>query len=168
MLRMLISAALLALAPLASAQMTAEPTKPLGKPATASQSKPASKPVNAHDAIAVGPDIYHVILENERVRVLEARFKPGAKIGMHMHPDHVVVVTSAGRLAITNSEGTQEHDAKVGDTFYIAAESHSAENVGATEFVCVITELKGKYKAKGQASPKPTAVDVQQGKVDGN
>lgn len=168
MLRILISAALLALAPLASAQMTSEPTKPLGKPATANPSKPAaSKSANPQDPLVVGADIYRVILENERVRVLEARFKPGAKIGMHMHPDHVVVVTSAGRLAMTNAEGTQEIDAKVGDTFYIPAESHSAENVGTTDFVCVITELKGKYKAKGQASPKPTSVDVQQGKVDG-
>ncbi len=167
MLRMLITATLVALAPLASAQMTSEPTKPLGKPATANPSKPASKPASAQDPLVVGGDIYRVILENERVRVLEARFKPGAKIAMHTHPDHVVVVTSAGRLAITNAEGTQEHDAKIGDTFYIPAESHSAENVGTTEFVCVITELKGKYKTRGQASPKPTATDVQQGKVDG-
>lgn len=166
--RVLMIAALLALASLASAQMTSEPTKPLGKPATANPSKPANKPLSAQDPLVVGPDIYRVVLENERVRVLEARFKPGAKIAVHTHPDHVAVVTSAGRLAITNAEGTQVHDAKVGDTFYIPAESHSAENVGTTEFVCVVTELKGKYKAKGQASPKPTAVDVQQGKVDGN
>lgn len=168
MLRILISATLVALAPMAAAQMTSEPTKPLGKPATANPSKATSKPTSAQDPLAVGGDIYRVVLENERVRVLEARFKPGAKIAMHTHPDHVVVVTSAGRLALTNAEGTQEIDAKVGDALYIPAESHSAENVGTTEFVCVVTELKGKYKTRGQASPKPTSVDVQQGKVDGN
>lgn len=122
----------------------------------------------AKDPLTVGPDIYRLILENERVRVMEARFQPGAKIGPHAHPDHVVVVTSAGKLVVTAANGkTQEFDAKVGDTFFIAAETHSAENVGTTEFVCVVTELKGKYKAKDQASPTPAPTDVQQGKVDG-
>jgi beta-alanine degradation protein BauB len=122
----------------------------------------------AKDPLTVGPDIYRLILENERVRVMEARFQPGEKIGPHAHPDHVVVVTSAGKLVVTDAKGkTQEFDAKVGDTFFIAAETHSAENVGTTEFVCVVTELKGKYKAKDQASPTPAPTDVQQGKVDG-
>ncbi len=122
---------------------------------------------SAQDPCVVGPTIYRVILENDRVRVMEARFKPGEKIAPHAHPDHVVVVTSAGKLAITSAEGTREIDAKVGDAFFIPTETHSAENVGTTEFVCVVTELKGKYKAKGQAAPQPGTVDVQQGKVDG-
>ncbi|MCI0450856.1 MAG: cupin domain-containing protein [Candidatus Latescibacteria bacterium] len=128
--------------------------------------KTASKST-LHDPVTVGPSVYRVILENERVRVLEARFLPGAGIGAHVHPDHVVVVISAGKLALTNAEGTQEIDAEVGDTFFIPAETHSARNVGTTEFVCVVTELKGKYKTKGEASPPPGTVDVQQGKVDG-
>ena len=129
--------------------------------------KSNATPASSQDPLVVGPTIYRVILENDRVRVLEARFKPGERIGPHAHPDHVVVVTSAGKLAITNAEGTREIDAKVGDTFYSPAETHSAQNVGTTEFVCVVTELKGKYKAKGQASPKPGTIEVQQGKVDG-
>ncbi len=129
----------------------------------------ASKSTKAspRDPLVVGSGIYRVILENDRVRVMEVRFKPGEKIAAHTHPDHVIVVTSAGKLAITNSEGTQEFDAKIGDTFFVSAETHSAENVGTTEFACVVTELKGKYKAKGQASPRPGTVEVQQGKVDG-
>jgi quercetin dioxygenase-like cupin family protein len=122
----------------------------------------------ATDPLTVGPNVYRLVLENERVRVMEARFQPGEKIGPHAHPDHVVVVTSAGKLAVTDAKGkTQEFDAKVGDTFFIAAETHSARNVGTTEFVCVVTELKGKSKAKDQASPPPGTTDVQQGKVDG-
>jgi quercetin dioxygenase-like cupin family protein len=121
----------------------------------------------AQDPIAVGPNIYRLILENERVRVMEARFKPGEKIAAHTHPDHVLVVTAAGKLAITNASGTREIDAKVGDAFFIPAETHSAQNVGTTEFVGVVTELKGKSKPKDQASPNPGTTDVQQGKVDG-
>jgi len=122
----------------------------------------------AQDPLTVGPGIYRLVLENERVRVLEARFQPGQKIGPHAHPDHVVVVTSPGKLVVTAASGkTQEIDGKVGDTFFIAAQTHSAQNVGTTEFVCVVTELKGKYKAKDEASPRPGTTDVQQGKVDG-
>jgi quercetin dioxygenase-like cupin family protein len=146
MLRFLILAACFAIAPLSNV---------------------AAEKNNPQDPVTVGPSIYRVILENDRVRVMEARFKPGERIGSHAHPDHVVVVISAGKLAITSATGTQEIDAKVGDTFYIPAETHSAHNVGTTEFVCVVTELKGKYKAKGQASPNPGAVEVQHGKVDG-
>jgi quercetin dioxygenase-like cupin family protein len=122
---------------------------------------------SAMDPVTVGPTVYRVVLDNERVRVLEARFQPGQKIGPHSHPDHVVVVTSAGKLTLINAEGTQELDGKAGDTFYISAGTHSAENTGTTEFVCVVTELKGKFKSKGQASPKPGVIEVQQGKVDG-
>jgi len=39
----------------------------------------------SNDAVAVAPDHYRVLLENERVRVLEFRVEPGAKTQMHRH-----------------------------------------------------------------------------------
>jgi quercetin dioxygenase-like cupin family protein len=155
-------AALAAIALSAHAQVAGQPgtATPKGKTTSVTKKKP-------QDALSVGPTIYRLILENERVRVMEVRFQPGEKITAHTHPDHVVVVTSAGKLAITNASGTQEFDAKVGDAFFIPAETHSAENVGTTEFAGVVTELKGKTKAKDSASPRPGTTDVQQGKVDG-
>lgn len=159
-----LPAVLMAAALSASAQVA-------GEAGNAAQDKSApmatGKAAAAQDPLTIGPTIYRLILENDRVRVLEARFQPGEKVGPHVHPDHVVVVTSAGKLAITNAEGTRELDAKVGDVFFIPAETHSAQNVGTTEFVCVVTELKGKYKGKDQASPRPGTIEVQQGKVDG-
>ncbi len=156
--RLILIAVLLAIAPFAR-DAVADP------PSSKGTSKPAKS--SALDPIAVAPTVFRVVLENERVRVLEARFKPGERIGSYAHPDYVLVVTSAGKLAITNADGTREIDAGVGDTFYVPAETCSAHNVGATEFTCVVTELKGKYKSKSQASPKPGTVEVQQGKVDG-
>ena len=41
----------------------------------------------AEDAVKTDPDKYKVVLENERVRVLEYRDKPGEKTKMHTHPD---------------------------------------------------------------------------------
>ena len=41
----------------------------------------------SEDAVKVAPNSYKSILENERVRVLEYRGKPGDKTAMHSHPD---------------------------------------------------------------------------------
>jgi quercetin dioxygenase-like cupin family protein len=154
--RLLVFVALIATAPVSRASIAGE---------TASMQK--SKAVNSQDPLVVGPNVYRLVLENDRVRVLEARLQPGEKIGPHTHPDHVMVVTSAGKLAVTNREGTTVLDAKVGDTFFVPAETHSVQNIGTTEFVCVVTELKGEYKVRGQASPNPGTIEVQQGKVGG-
>jgi quercetin dioxygenase-like cupin family protein len=47
----------------------------------------------AGDPLAVGPEIYKLKFENERVRVMDITFAPGAKIDMHTHPDHITVIT---------------------------------------------------------------------------
>jgi quercetin dioxygenase-like cupin family protein len=127
----------------------------------------ASNSSRTAEAVAVAPGAYRVVIDNERVRVLEARIRPGQRVGTHAHPDHVVVVTAPGKLELTTSDGARVIDAKVGDAFYFEADTHTAENVGATEFVCVVTELKGKSKSKGEASPRPGTIEVQQGNVDG-
>ena len=44
------------------------------------------------DPTRVASDVYKLILENERVRVFDVRFKPGQKAVMHTHPAHVVYV----------------------------------------------------------------------------
>ena len=40
----------------------------------------------AQDVVKVAPDQFKVVLENEHVRVLEFRMKPGEKEAMHTHP----------------------------------------------------------------------------------
>ena len=47
--------------------------------------------VRAQDPAKADSDKYKVVLENERVRVLEYRDKPGDKTTMHAHPDFLVV-----------------------------------------------------------------------------
>jgi quercetin dioxygenase-like cupin family protein len=42
------------------------------------------------DLVKVAPKICKVLLENDRVRVLEIRFKPGGKLPMHSHPAYIV------------------------------------------------------------------------------
>lgn len=97
----------------------------------------------AQDPAKVGPDIYKCTLDNERVRVCEVTFKPGAKIAKHSHPDHVAFVIRGGKLRITGDDGkTQDIDLKPGQAHWLTAQSHSAENVGKTRVRLVVVELK--------------------------
>ncbi len=97
----------------------------------------------AGDPLAVGPEIYKLKFENERVRIMEITFAPGAKIDMHTHPDHIAVITQAGKLTLSYPDGTtKDMEGKVGDAFFIPAETHGAVNSGDSEVKGVVIELK--------------------------
>jgi beta-alanine degradation protein BauB len=101
----------------------------------------------AQDPAKVGPDVYNCTLDNDRVRVCEVTFKPGAKIGVHSHPDHVAYVVSGGKLNITGADGkAQDFDMKAGQAIWLPAQSHSAVNSGETEVKLVVVELKESAK----------------------
>jgi hypothetical protein len=54
--------------------------------------------VSAQDPVKTSPQYYKVLLENDQVRVLEYRLKPGEKEAMHSHPAGVVYVLSGAAL----------------------------------------------------------------------
>lgn len=97
----------------------------------------------AADPLKVGPDVYRLLFENERVRVLEVTFKPGTKIGFHSHPDHLAYAVTGGLLRLS-PQGGKTMDARLdhGAVLYIPAETHAAENVGPTTIKVIVTELK--------------------------
>ncbi len=97
----------------------------------------------AQDPMEVGPGIYSLLFENERVRVMSITFKPGDKIAMHSHPDHVTSLITGGTLKLSYPDGSSKELAgKAGEAFWIPAESHAAENVGTTEVIGIVVELK--------------------------
>ena len=97
----------------------------------------------AQDPMQVGPHIYKLLFENERGRVFEVRFKPGEKIALHAHPDHVVYVFGDGKLPLSSPDGRAvEVVLKAGQTLWIPAETHAAENVGSTDAHSLVVELK--------------------------
>lgn len=49
-----------------------------------------SAPALAQDPTKVSQETHKVILENDRVRVLEVRVKAGEKVPTHSHPANVV------------------------------------------------------------------------------
>jgi len=100
----------------------------------------------AQDAVTADPRSYRVVLENERVRVLEYRSRPGFGVcgqGMHSHPDRVTVALSPVKVKLTGADGrTVVRDIPSGHVFFARAETHSTENVGGAGTRIYIIELK--------------------------
>jgi quercetin dioxygenase-like cupin family protein len=96
-----------------------------------------------YDALHGASNVYTFVMENDRVRVLDARFKPGEKAAMHLHPDHVVHVLNDGKLKLTPLKGKiQEIPLKAGQTIWMDATTHAAENTGKTDVHLLVVELK--------------------------
>ncbi len=99
--------------------------------------------VPGNDPVQVGPNIYKVVFENERVRVSEITFKPGDSIAMHSHPDHFVYVMTAGTLKLSYPDGTsKDFVGTPGQVVWTPAETHAGENIGGTEFRGLVVEFK--------------------------
>ena len=64
------------------------------------------------DPVEVSPDMYHIQLENEHVRVVEYQIAPGERDNWHTHPAKVSYVVSGGSLRITTEEGESDRLAK--------------------------------------------------------
>ena len=96
------------------------------------------------DPVKIDGDKYKVLLENEKVRVLEYRDVPGAKTTMHYHPDFVVCsLSSFSRRLILGSGKIMEREFKIGEVLWNPAREHIGENTGTTDTHVIIVELKG-------------------------
>jgi len=97
----------------------------------------------AKQAAEVAPHVYKVLFENDRVRLLEVRMKPGDESAMHSHPDYLLYALSGGKVRLTEGSGeSAEVEIAAGDTMWPEAEEHSALNTGTTELVATFFELK--------------------------
>jgi quercetin dioxygenase-like cupin family protein len=95
------------------------------------------------DAITVAPHIYRVVLENDRVRVLEARGKPGDKTEMHSHPPQVTIGVKDSNFRLTSPDGQSvDVELKAGQVIYLDAVEHFAEVTGDSESQILLVELK--------------------------
>lgn len=85
-----------------------------------------------------------VQIDNERVRVTEWRFAPGAATGWHVHDhDYVVVPMTTGRLLLKGPDGEHHADLKAGVSYTRQkGVAHDVINASGGEFVFVEIELK--------------------------
>lgn len=97
----------------------------------------------AGDAVQVAPDTYRVLVENDRVRVLEAHSKPGEKTEMHSHPAYVGIGITDGHFKFTLPDGeSTEIELKAGEALFLEAVEHMTENIGMSEARAILVELK--------------------------
>jgi len=98
---------------------------------------------SGEDPAKIDPSIYKCTLENDRVRLCEVTFKPGAKIALHWHPDRVVYSVGGGTLTVTGEDGkAKDYTYQAGQSFFFTASSHAAVNNGNVEVKLVMVELK--------------------------
>ena len=99
--------------------------------------------MTTHDPVTVAPKMYKVLLENHRVRVLEARVKPGVTAPMHSHPGSVVYFAADSKAKFTYPDGkTEVIEGKAGHVMWHDHLTHAVEDVGTHEAHVLIFELK--------------------------
>ena len=112
------------------------------------------------------------MLDNDRVRVLQATFKPGDKVGMRNYPSHLMYPLTDGTLVFVPAGRTgYEVNFKTGEALWFPPLARATENDGDKEVRVLVVELKdggaaraggaakakSKAKAKGKAAPKAAA-----------
>jgi quercetin dioxygenase-like cupin family protein len=97
----------------------------------------------AQDVVKVAPDQFKVLLENEHVRVLEFRMKPGDKQEMHTHPAtvHIELTPTKVRIGYPNGKDVVL-EGKQGEALWVGPVRHTVENIGNNEIHGYIVELK--------------------------
>lgn len=97
----------------------------------------------AQDPVKLYPDRYKVLFENEKVRVLELRDKPGDKSVMHSHPSYVVYVFKDFKRRFFRPDGkSKDLEGKAGTAMWSEAVTHAEENIDTTETHVLLIELK--------------------------
>jgi beta-alanine degradation protein BauB len=90
------------------------------------------------------PAVASLQLDNERVRVTEWRFAPGAETGWHRHEhDYVVVPITNGILRLETNTGDFDAELKLGQSYSrpVGVE-HNVINASPHELAFVEIELK--------------------------
>ncbi|MSP82757.1 MAG: cupin [Alphaproteobacteria bacterium] len=85
-----------------------------------------------------------VQVDNDRTRVTEWRFPPGAATGWHRHGfDYVVVPMTTGVLRLEGPDGTRDAQLTAGSAYFRAlGVEHDVINASPHEFVFVEVEFK--------------------------
>src|SRR4030095_15837107 len=120
--------------------------------------------VVAQDPVPLYPENYKVLLENDRVRVLDFQLKKGAKENFHAHPAAVTYVLAPFKIRFTFPDGsTRIREAKAGDVFYGDALTHASENIGDTDAHGLLIEMKSAIKSVPSEADLLTAITFIRG-----
>jgi quinol monooxygenase YgiN/quercetin dioxygenase-like cupin family protein len=106
----------------------------------------------AQDPVPLYPANYQVMIENERVRVMDFRLLKGDREDFHAHPAHVLYVLEPFTISFRFPDGrTGVREVRAGEVLYSEAVTHAPTNIGSTDAHGILIELK---------SPAATEEDV--------
>src|SRR5690606_24031897 len=92
-----------------------------------------SPSLRAQDPMSIGKMYKKVLLENDKVRVMQVVFEPGDVMPWHSHPGHSVYAVTGGKIEITaKDQQPTVIDIKAGDAMYLDAVTHTGKNIGKT------------------------------------
>lgn len=84
-----------------------------------------------------------VVLDNDRVRVIELNLPAGSTTGMHSHGDNLVVAISGGMAVQTMADGsTKSMNTKPGEVRWSDPVTHDTKNTGKAVTRVLVIELK--------------------------
>jgi quercetin dioxygenase-like cupin family protein len=96
----------------------------------------------AGDPTETDPDKYTVVFENDRVRVLEYRDRPGDRTSPHHHPDSIMYTLSSFDRRLIHDGEHRDVKLESGRVNWLTAQEHSGENIGSSETHVLFVELK--------------------------
>ena len=99
------------------------------------------------DPVEVSPELYRVVFENDRVRVLEYLDHPGDRTLPHRHPDSVMVTLSAFSRRLESDGRQVELDLPAFQARWLDSQEHSGTNIGRTDTHALFIELKEEPRA---------------------
>ena len=99
---------------------------------------------NIPDVLVAAAKVYKLLLENERVRVMEIRLQPGETAPMHDHPhDHVVIPKNDAKLKLNTPDGKESvFELRAGQVLWLGPGPHEGQNAGETELNNIVIEIK--------------------------
>lgn len=93
-------------------------------------------------AVTAGPNA-KVLLDNDKVRVIELEIAPGGKTGMHSHGDNFVYFVTGGEATQSSADGTAtKRQTKPGEVMWSGPVTHDTQNTGKAMVKALIVELK--------------------------
>jgi len=98
---------------------------------------------SGHDPTRVDSKHYTVELEDDKVRVVRARYGPHEKSVMHGHPSLVGIMLTNSEIRMTYPDGkTEVITAKAGQILRFPAVKHLPENLSDKPMEVILVELK--------------------------
>jgi hypothetical protein len=96
----------------------------------------------ALDPVMVAPHIYETLIENDRVRVLQAIYRNGETPPLHSHPDRVRVYLNPCAWMVEGDDGSVNMESfKFGEPVWEPAMTHGGETSSVIE-QCTILEIE--------------------------